>query len=166
MATFKIVIVLLFALTSILAASCGQSMSQSKKPIQQMPKVEVQILSLLTYSEKDNQFSLTFGATSDTTKKLTMLIGKNEAETLTIAIENMQPTAPLPLDLLQEAITKFGYKVKEVLIDSLKDEVYSAKIVCIGDNKEIILNSRPADAATIATKFQCPIYVNEDFLKP
>lgn len=130
-----------------------------------MSKVEVQILSLLTYSEKDNQFSLTFGATSDTTKKLTMLIGKNEAETLTIAIENTQPTAPLPLDLLQEAITKFGHKVKEVLIDSLNAEVYSAKIVCISDNKEITLNSRPADAATIATKFQCPIYVDEKFLK-
>jgi uncharacterized protein len=130
-----------------------------------MQKVEVQILSLLTHSEKDDQFILTFGAKNDTTKKLEMMIGKNEAQTLAITLESMQPVAPLPLDLLHEAIKKFGYNIKEVFIDSLKNEVYSAKITCFSDTKEIILNARPADAATLAVKFGCPIFIELKFLK-
>ena len=128
-------------------------------------KTEVQVLSLTTISEVKEEFQLTFGAIKDTALQLTMMIGKYEAQTLAITLEKMKPTAPLPLDILEDAITKFEHRVKEVIVDSLIKDIYTAKIICIKENKETDFKARPVDAATIALKFNAPIFIRTDLLK-
>lgn len=59
-----------------------------------------------------------------------MLIGTYDAQALAVVLEGLKPTSPLPLDLLEDAIKKFEYQVQEVIIDSLKNNYYTAKIIC------------------------------------
>jgi len=145
--------------------SCGQTKSQPKAMTLSTEKTEVQVLSLLTISEKTEEFQLTFGATKDTTLQLAMLVGKYEAQTLAITLEKLKPTAPLPLDILQEAFVKFGYTVKEAIVDSVVNDIYTAKIICTKENKTIDFIARPVDATTIALKFDAPIFIRTDLLK-
>ena len=128
-------------------------------------KTEVEVLSLLTISEKTEEFQLTLGATKDSTLQLVMLVGKYEAQTLAITLEKLKPTAPLPLDILQDAITKFGYTVKEAIIDSLINDIYTARIICTNKDRSLDFVARPVDATTIALKFDAPIFVNTHLLK-
>ena len=125
----------------------------------------MQVLSLLTSSEDKEEFQLTFGAVNDTAIQLTMLIGKYEAQALALTLQKMKPTAPLPLDILEEVITKCGQTVKEVVIDSLIQDIFTAKIICVNENKEMDFKARPVDATTIALKFNAPIFIMTDLLK-
>jgi bifunctional DNase/RNase len=126
-------------------------------------KSEVEILSLLKTPDPKN-ISLTLGLKSDTTFKLTMIIGEYEAQSLAVILKGLKARAPLPLDLLEDAIKKFGYRVQEVVIDSLKTDFYTAKIICYSGEKKVELKARPVDAVAIASKFNSPIFVNTAFL--
>ena len=154
----------LLVAVSLAIVSCHDTSSKSKKPAINSTKTEVQVLSVLTLSEEKKEFQLTFGAINDTTLKLQMGIGYYEAQELAVTIEKIKPKAPLPLDLLHDALTKFGYSVKEVQIDKLVDSVYKAKIVCQKEGETVILAARPVDATVIALKFNSPIFVKTDFL--
>ncbi|MES2850850.1 MAG: bifunctional nuclease domain-containing protein [Bacteroidota bacterium] len=156
--------VLLLIVIIIFAISCGQP--KSNVDINKLPSLtaEVEVLSLVNVPNKTEEYELTFGSKEDKTLKLAMLVGKYEAQELAVTIENMKPTAPLPLDVLQEVIIKLGYTVKEAFIDSLINEVYTAKIICKKDSGLIKFRVRPVDATTIALKFNAPIFVNSNFL--
>lgn len=125
-------------------------------------KTELEILSLAKLQDTSRKYNLTFWVKQDTSQTLSMLIGEYEAQSLAIAIEQLHPKAPLPLDLLQDAIKKMGYTVKEILIDGLINNIYTAKIICTGNNKTIELTARPVDAVTVALKFKSPVYANND----
>jgi len=146
------------------AVSCGQIKSQPNKLAGVTRNKEVEVLSLLPVADKPEDFQLTFGFKNDTSLRVSMIVGKYEAQSLAITLEHLKPTAPLPLDILEEAITKFGYSLKQVTIDSLIDSVYTAKIICTKDDSTIAFKARPVDATTIALKFNTPIFVNPDFL--
>jgi bifunctional DNase/RNase len=156
---------ILLIIAAIAISSCGQTRSQPETMTLTTDKTEVQVLSLMTVPGKPEESQLTFGAIKDTTLKLTMVVGKYEAQVLTITLEKLKPTAPLPLDILQDAITKFGHTVKAVIVDSLVNDIYTAKIICVKENEEIDFVARPVDAATIALKFEAPIFVRTDLLK-
>ncbi len=160
----NIKIILLIIVTAV-CYSCGQIKSQPKAMILSTEKSEVQVLSLLTISEKKEVFKLTFGAIKDTSFQLAMRIGKYESQTLAITLEKLKPAVPLPLDILQEAIIKFGYTVKEAIIDSAVNDIYTAKIICVRENKTVEFTARPVDATTIALKFDAPIFVRTDLLE-
>ena len=93
-----------------------------------------------------------------------MSAGATEAQTLAISLKGLKPDYPLPLDLFEEASNKFGFKISEVVIDDLIDDIYTAKIIVTQNNKVIEFKARPIDAATIAVKNRCPIYVSSKLL--
>jgi uncharacterized protein len=93
-----------------------------------------------------------------------MIIGEYEAQSLAVILKGLKPRAPLPLDLLEDAIKKFEFQVQEVVIDSLKNDYFTAKIVCYRGEKKVELKARPVDAVAIASKFNSPILVNNSFL--
>jgi bifunctional DNase/RNase len=165
MTTKFIYYIILILLTTVVIYSCGQTKSQPKAMLSTTNKTEVQVLSLTKISEEKEVFQLTFGAVKDTTLQLTIMVGKYEAQTLAITLEKMKPTAPLPLDILQDAITKFGHTVKEVIVDSLIKDIFTAKIICVKENNETDFKARPVDATTIALKFNAPIFVKTELLK-
>jgi bifunctional DNase/RNase len=165
MTTKLINYIILMLLTTVVIHSCGQTKSQPKAMSSMTNKTEVQVLSLTTISEEKEEFQLTFGAVKDTTLQLTMKVGKYEAQTLAITLKKIKSTAPLPLDILEDAITKFGHTVKEVIVDSLIKDIFTAKIICIKENNETDFKARPVDATTIALKFNAPIFVRTDLLK-
>ncbi|MBD0278497.1 MAG: bifunctional nuclease family protein [Flavisolibacter sp.] len=144
--------------------SCKQTKAPPDQTNAQIEKEELRIISLLPDSNLKDRSIITFQAKEDTTEKLEIGIGKTEAEVLAWSLTQTKVQAVLPLDLLQNAITKFGYTVKEVLIDSLINGVYTAKIICTNPSQTITLKARPSDATIIATKCSSPIYADKRLL--
>jgi bifunctional DNase/RNase len=96
-------------------------------------------------------------------RRLPIIIGQYEAQSIALELENMKPPRPLTHDLLKEIIEMFGYTVSSVTITELKDSTFYAKIKFDADNIDEI-DARPSDAIAIALKFSAPIYVNTEIM--
>jgi uncharacterized protein len=97
-------------------------------------------------------------------RRLPIIIGQYEAQSIALELENMKPPRPLTHDLLKEVIESFGFAVNSITITELKDSTFYAKIKFDADNIDEI-DARPSDAIAIALKFSAPIYVNPDIME-
>jgi uncharacterized protein len=95
---------------------------------------------------------------------LPIWIGVAEATSIASAIKQITMTRPLTHDLMYEAITELGAKVKSVLITDLKDSTYYAELLLSHGERALIIDSRPSDAIAIALRGSAPIYVSRKVL--
>jgi bifunctional DNase/RNase len=98
------------------------------------------------------------------TRRLPIIIGQYEAQSIALELEGIKPPRPLTHDLLREVIETFGYSVSHVLISELKDSTFYAKIKFDSTSIEDI-DARPSDAIALALKFSSPIYVSTEIME-
>jgi len=155
----------ILVLIAALFASCKGG---PRKPTQGRYKNKVAVeLSALVASKTDaDEYAMIFVAKQDSNLQLPIVIGATEAQALAIAIEQIPHDNPLPLDLFETLINQSGFTLNHVVIDSLIDSVYTAKIIyTAADNKKKKIKSRCCDAVTLAVKFDCPIFMTKELLK-
>ncbi len=97
------------------------------------------------------------------TRRLPIIIGQFEAQSIALELEGIKPPRPLTHDLLREVIEIFGYSVSHVIINELKDSTFYAKIKFDSSDIEEI-DARPSDAIALALKFSSPIYVSSEIM--
>lgn len=129
-----------------------------------MEKVQVDILGLSTSPSSAGAYALILKE-SNGKRKLPIIIGAFEAQSIALELEGMRPPRPLTHDLLKNVIDTFAVSLNEVCISELRDGTFYAKLFVEGvsDTKEI--DSRPSDAIALAVRFGAPIYVEEDVLQ-
>ncbi len=96
-------------------------------------------------------------------RRLPIIIGQYEAQSIALELEGIKPPRPLTHDLLKEVIETFGYSVNSIVINELRDSTFYAKIKFDSSSIEE-MDARPSDAIAIALKFSSPIYVNSDIM--
>jgi uncharacterized protein len=79
-------------------------------------------------------------------------------------IQGGNPPRPLTHDLYKLTLDAFGAKVLRMIIVSMKDEIYHARLILEARNeimecKLVELDCRPSDGLAMALRFQAPIYV-------
>ncbi len=90
---------------------------------------------------------------------LPIWIGIFEAESITIALQEVEVARPLTHDLLKNVLAQLGARVVRVEVVALRDEVYYGNIVVEVDGREIHIDSRPSDAIALAVRAHVPILV-------
>ncbi len=98
------------------------------------------------------------------TRRLPIIIGSSEAQSIAIELENMAPTRPLTHDLFRTFAQQFNIDIQEVIIYNFVDGVFYGKIVCNDGKNEVEIDCRPSDAIALAVRFKCPIYTHEFIL--
>ena len=126
--------------------------------------IEMEITAISVSPQGVEQYIVSFAAKSDAALKLDMQVGTSEASVLAMEIEQMKPTAPLPFDLFHGALEKVGYRVQEVVIETIEDGIYKAKLVCTNGSDTFQLAARAVDAVTLALKFGSPVYCSRQLL--
>jgi uncharacterized protein len=96
-------------------------------------------------------------------RRLPIIIGQYEAQSIALELEGIKPPRPLTHDLLKEVIETFGYSVNYIIINELKDSTFYAKIKFDSSSLEE-MDARPSDAIAIALKFSAPIYVHTEIM--
>ncbi len=98
-------------------------------------------------------------------RTLPIIIGAFEAQSIAIALETeIKPPRPLTHDLFKTFADTFSVKVKEVIIHKLVDGVFFSSLICEGNGKEEVVDTRTSDAIAIAVRFNAPIYTYENIL--
>jgi len=88
-------------------------------------------------------------------RRLPIIIGQAEAQSIALEMEGIKPPRPLTHDLMKNIITAFGAELTDVVIDDLRDGTFFAKLNI--DNQQI--DSRPSDAIALAVRYGVQIFV-------
>ena len=87
-------------------------------------------------------------------------IGRFEGQALAMAVRNMSPARPLPYNLLKDLLEKMKGEVKQLVIHTLKEEVFHAYLLIQTQDEEFLLDCRPSDGMTLATLTGVPMYMS------
>lgn len=97
-------------------------------------------------------------------RRLPIVIGAFEAQAIYVQLENFKYSRPLTHELFKRFAEHFNIELKEVVIDQVKEGIFFAKLVCMSDGKESLIDSRTSDAVALAMRFSCPIFTNENVM--
>lgn len=128
-----------------------------------MEKIQLEILGLSSSQSQTGSFALVLGE-REGNRRLPIIIGMFEAQSIAIQIEKINPNRPLTHDLFKSFAEEMDVRVSEILISDLKEGVFYSKIVCTNGSKEFELDARPSDAIAIGLRFGVPIYTVESVL--
>lgn len=128
-----------------------------------MEKIELEI-SGISYSYSQSGAYTLILSESGAERKLPIIIGQFEAQSIAIEMEKMKPARPLTHDLFKEFAKTFGVKLNEVIINKFLDGVFHSILVFEKENKIHQIDSRTSDAVALAIRFNCPIYTSEEIL--
>ena len=120
----------------------------------------------ISYSQTQNGAYALILSELDGERKLPIVIGTYEAQSIAIAIEkDIKPPRPLTHDLFKNFCERFDITIKQVIIHKLVDGVFYSSIICERDGIEEIIDSRTSDAIALATRFDAPIFTYENILE-
>ena len=97
--------------------------------------------------------------------KIPILIGSNEAQSLSLAYEDIKLPRPNTHDLLINLVNELDAKIDCVIIKKYQNGTFLSNIIIKRESEVIELDSRPSDAISTALKSMVPIYVTDDILK-
>ncbi|WP_310991307.1 bifunctional nuclease family protein [Aequorivita marina] len=119
----------------------------------------------ISYSQTQNGAYALILNEVDGERKLPIVIGAFEAQSIAIALEKeITPPRPLTHDLFKNFADRFKIVVKQVIIHKLVDGVFYSSIICERDNTEEIIDARTSDAIALALRFNAPIFTYKNIL--
>jgi bifunctional DNase/RNase len=98
-------------------------------------------------------------------RKIPIIVGTPEAQSIVIQLEGITPRRPLTHDLFQVFAQAFGVKLLEVFIYKMEAGVFFAELLFDNGERQIRLDSRTSDAIAIALRAGCPIFTTEEILQ-
>lgn len=119
----------------------------------------------ISYSQTQNGAYALILNEADGDRKLPIVIGAFEAQSIAIALEKeIKPPRPLTHDLFKNFADRFDIVVKQVIIHKLVDGVFYSSIICERDKIEEIIDARTSDAIALALRFHSPIFTYKNIL--
>ncbi len=119
-----------------------------------MDKVQVDILGLSTNPASGGAYALILKEVHGN-RRLPIIIGASEAQSIALEMEGIKPPRPLTHDLMKNIIAAFGAELSDIVIDELRDGTFYAKLNV--DSQTI--DSRPSDAIALAVRYGVQIFV-------
>lgn len=120
----------------------------------------------ISYSQTQNGAYALILSEEDGERKLPIVIGAFEAQSIAIALEKeIKPPRPLTHDLFKGFADRFDIVVKQVIIHKLVDGVFYSSIICERDKIEEIIDARTSDAIALALRFKAPIFTYKNILE-
>ena len=129
-----------------------------------MEKIQVDILGLSSSPSAGGAYALllkeSFGV-----RRLPIIIGSFEAQSIALEIEGIKPPRPLTHDLMKNLVDDLGGTVIEIFIDELRDNTFYAKIILEVSTLTNSVDARPSDAIALAVRTGCQIFVSEEVMR-
>lgn len=96
----------------------------------------------------------------DDERYLPIWIGIYEAESITIALQEVEVARPLTHDLLTNIFNQLDAQILRVEVVALRDDTFFGNIVAEKDGQTLNIDARPSDALAIAVRAHVPILVD------
>ena len=95
---------------------------------------------------------------------LPIWIGPWEASAIAMKLQGLAPDRPLTHDLFAAALEGLGARVDRVIISSLAEETFHARLILEHDGQTVEVDARPSDSLALAVRAGGRIFVVESVL--
>ena len=128
-----------------------------------MNKIQVDILGLSSSPSAGGAYALLLKETNGI-RRLPIIIGAFEAQSIALELEGIKPPRPLTHDLLKNFVDDLGASVVEIFINELRENTFYAKIIIESSSLTNTIDARPSDAIALAVRTGSPIFISEDVM--
>jgi len=125
-------------------------------------KIKLKLQGLTNSQIQSGAYALVLS--EDGHRRIPIIIGMFEAQSIAIALESINPPRPLTHDLFVAYNHATGYRMQEVFIHKFEDGVFYSEIVITNGKDTIRIDSRTSDAIAIAMRSDCDIYTTETIM--
>lgn len=122
-----------------------------------MNRIRLKVLGLSYSMSQSGAYALILSDESDV-KRIPIVIGMPEAQSIAIQLEHIYPQRPLTHDLIKLLADTVGMVLKEVFIYRLDSGIFYSELLFEHEENVIKLDSRTSDAIALALRYNCPIY--------
>ena len=129
-----------------------------------MSKIRLNVLGLSYSQTQSGAYALVLSEENGK-RRIPIIIGGFEAQSIAIELEGLKPPRPLTHDLFVNFASAFNITFIEVNIYKLEEGIFYSDLVCDNGNLRIKIDARTSDGVALAIRFGCPIYTTEDIIK-
>ena len=140
--------------------------------INQMEKednlIELKVLGITRSEVQPGAYALLLenaDSTPDEARRIPIVVGASEAQSIAVNLEQVIPSRPLTHDLFVSLFHVYGIQLQRVVIYSFKDGVFAAMLHLSNGNVEVDIDSRTSDAIAIALRTGAPIYTTAEVME-
>ncbi|MDR1331927.1 MAG: bifunctional nuclease family protein [Tannerella sp.] len=126
-------------------------------------KIKLKVQGLTNSQVKSGAYALILS--EDGARRIPIIMGISEAQSIAIALEDIRPPRPLTHDLFTRFSKAFKIRLREVLICRFDDGIYYSEMVFSDGVNEVRIDSRTSDAVAIALRMKCNIYTYESIMQ-
>ena len=101
---------------------------------------------------------------ANTERYLPIWIGPFEAESITIALQEVEVARPQTHDLLKNILQSLNARLTRVEVLSLREDVFFGNLVIEVNGRTLNVDSRPSDALALAVRAHVPILVSKEVM--
>ncbi len=127
-------------------------------------KVSIHVMGL-SYSQIQSGAYALILAEDNGLRRIPVIIGTAEAQSIAVALEGIRTPRPLTHDLFVSFAHAFGVKLHEVYIHSYEDGIFSSELTFSDGQRTVKIDARTSDAISIALRTHTPIFTSEDILQ-
>ena len=128
-----------------------------------MNKIQLEIKELLYSQSSSGAYVLILGD-KHSMRRLPIVIGEHEAQSIALGLEGNKPSRPLTHDLFKKFAEQYGVDLYEVVITRFLEGVFYAMLICKQGDDISMIDARPSDAIALAVRYNCPISVYENVM--
>lgn len=129
-----------------------------------MKRIKLRVQGLTNSQIQSGAYALIL-AEEDGLRRIPIIVGTAEAQSIAIALEQIIPPRPLTHDLFTVFSQAFNIELLKVFIYKFEDGVYYSELLFHNGDREVRLDSRTSDAIAIALRTGCAIYTTEEILQ-
>lgn len=126
-------------------------------------KIKLRVQGLTNSQIQSGAYALIL-AEEDGARRMPIIVGTSEAQSIAIALERITPPRPLTHDLFVTFAQAFGVQLREVFIYKFEDGVFYSELLFDDGVSQIRIDSRTSDAIAIALRIKCDIYTTPQII--
>ncbi|MDD4514474.1 bifunctional nuclease family protein [Massilibacteroides sp.] len=127
-------------------------------------KIKLRVQGLTNSQVQSGAYALVL-AEENGLRRIPIIVGTAEAQSIAIALEHITPPRPLTHDLFTKLIQTIDLKLQEVFIYKFEDGVFFSELIIDTVDKQIRIDSRTSDAIAIALRMSCTIYTTPEIME-
>lgn len=130
--------------------------------------IELKVLGITRSEVQPGAYALLLenaDSTPDESRRIPIVVGAAEAQSIAVHLEQVMPSRPLTHDLFVSLFHVYGIQLQRVVIYSFKDGVFASMLYMMGGNTAVEMDSRTSDAIAIALRTGAPIYTTPEVME-
>ena len=129
--------------------------------------IELKVLGITRSEVQPGAYALLLenaDSTPDEARRIPIVVGAAEAQSIAVNLEQVMPSRPLTHDLFVSMFHVYGVELQRVVIYSFKDGVFAAMLHVNNGTVAAEIDARTSDALAIALRTGAPIFTTPEVM--